>query len=37
MAVNALEGRMARLEGAYEQVNARLGVVGHRRTSGRHG
>ncbi len=30
MAVDALEVRMARLEGAYEQIHARLGGVEHR-------
>jgi hypothetical protein len=30
MAVDALDVRMARLEGAYEQINVRLGGVEHR-------
>ncbi len=33
MAVEALEARMARLEGAYEQINARLGSLEQRVTS----
>jgi hypothetical protein len=33
VAVNALDVRMARLEGAYEQINARLGSLEQRVTS----
>jgi hypothetical protein len=30
MAIDALEIRMARLEGSYEQINERLGAIEHR-------